>query len=179
MLPTRSLRALLLLAVAVLPTVAAPVPQFDRYGGTTSIQRAATGHFRVEQVNGRWMFITPEGHGYLALGANHTGKPILVVDWAAPFSLGAAFDSEHGPIKTEADAAKDSAQWIAAALAHPAIVGVFRCQLAGTHGNDRWFEGKAKRTYLRDDGTPFPLMGAKVSEANRAALQAAYAKAAR
>jgi hypothetical protein len=46
----------------------------DRFGGTLAIQREATGHFRVEQVKGRWMFITPEGHGYLALGANHTGK---------------------------------------------------------------------------------------------------------
>ncbi|MBM3854983.1 MAG: hypothetical protein FJ399_17815 [Verrucomicrobia bacterium] len=107
-----------------------------------------------------------------------TGKPILVVDWVAPFSLGVAFDSEHGPIKTEADAAEDSAQWIAAALAHPAIVGVFRCQLAGTHGNDRWFEGKAKRTYLRDDGTPFPIMAARIREANQTALKAAYDKAA-
>gem|GEM_PF-5015453 len=63
-------------------------------------------------------------------------------------------------------------------LAHPGIVGVFRCQLIGTHGNDRWFEGKAKRTYLRDDGTPFPIMAAKVSEANRVSLKAAYDKAA-
>ena len=38
------------------------------------IEREATGHFRVEQVDGRWMFITPEGHGYVALGANHVGK---------------------------------------------------------------------------------------------------------
>ena len=58
------------------------------------------------------------------------------------------------------------------------IVGMFRCQLIGTHGNDRWFEGKAKRTYLRDDGTPFPIMAARVREANQAALQAAYDKAA-
>ena len=107
-----------------------------------------------------------------------TGKPILVIDWAAPFSLGEAFDSEHGRIKTEAEAAEDSAKWITAALAHPGIVGVFRCQLIGTHGNDRWFEGKAKRTYLRDDGTPFPIMAARVREANQAALKSAYDTAA-
>ncbi|MSU50651.1 MAG: hypothetical protein EXS37_16450 [Opitutus sp.] len=47
--------------------VAAEIP-VDRFGGTTAIKREATGHFRVEKMNDRWMFITPEGHGYLALG---------------------------------------------------------------------------------------------------------------
>jgi hypothetical protein len=122
----------------------------------------------------------PEWQQFQADGWDHemqmTGKPILVVDWAAPFSLSAAFDSEHGSVKTEAEAAVDSARWLTAALAHPGIIGVFRCQLIGTHGNDRWFEGKAKRTYLKDDGTPNPEMAAKVSEANRADLKAAYDK---
>jgi len=65
---------------------------------------------------------------------------------------------------------------LTALLAHPAIVGLFRCQLAGTHGNDRWFEGKAKRTYLRDDGTPFPIMAARIREANQAACDQATAR---
>ena len=116
----------------------------------------------------------PESQRFQADGWDHemkmTGRPILVVDWAAPFSLGAAFDTERGTIKSEAEAAEDSAKWLAAALAHPDIVGVFRCQLIGTRGNDRWFEGKAKRTYLRDHGTPFPEMAAKVSAANKASL---------
>lgn len=124
----------------------------------------------------------PEWQTFQRDGWDHefklTGKPVLVIDWAAPFSLGEAFDSEHGRIKTEAEAAEDSAKWITAALAHPAIVSVFRCQLIGTHGNDRWFEGKAKRTYLRDDGTPFPIMAARVREANQTALKAAYDTAA-
>ncbi|MBM3862037.1 MAG: hypothetical protein FJ395_20625 [Verrucomicrobia bacterium] len=124
----------------------------------------------------------PEWQTFQRDGWDHefklTGKPMLVIDWAAPFSLGEAFDSEHGRIKTEAEAAEDSAKWITHALAHPGIVGVFRCQLIGTHGNDRWFEGKAKRNYLRDDGTPFPIMAARVREANQAALKVAYDKAA-
>lgn len=123
----------------------------------------------------------PEWQQFQGDGWDHemkmTGKPILVVDWAAPFSLGDAFETEHGPVKTEAEAAEDSAKWLTAALAHPGIVGVFRCQLIGTHGNDRWFEGKAKRTYLKDDGTPFSEIAAKVSVANKAALKAAYEKA--
>lgn len=110
--------------------------------------------------------------------AAFTGRPILVIDWAAPFSLGAAFDHEHGRIKTEAEAGADSSAWLTAALAHSGIVGVFRCQVIGTHGNDRWFEGRAKRTYLRDDGTPFLAMATRVSAANRAALKAAFANTA-
>ena len=70
-------RALALLAVVLLPITAihaGDTSQLDRFGGFISIKREATGFFRVEQVNGRWMFITPEGHRYLALGANHIGK---------------------------------------------------------------------------------------------------------
>lgn len=65
-------------------------------------------------------------------------------------------------------------QHFTAALAHPGIVGVFRCQLIGTHGNDRWFKGKAKRNYLKDDGTPFERMAAEISKAIQAALKAVY-----
>jgi hypothetical protein len=49
---------------ALLASLAAA--ETDRFGGTLAIQREATGHFRVEQMQGRWMFITPEGHGYTA-----------------------------------------------------------------------------------------------------------------
>ena len=50
--------------------------QTDRFGGDMRVQLQATGHFRVEQVKGRWFFITPEGHPFIALGANHTGPTI-------------------------------------------------------------------------------------------------------
>ena len=53
-----------------------PDPSKDRFGGDTRTQLAATGNFRVEQVKGRWLFITPDGHPYIALGANHTGPTI-------------------------------------------------------------------------------------------------------
>ena len=38
------------------------------------MKRDATGFFRVEEVGGRWYFITPEGHPYIALGGNHIGS---------------------------------------------------------------------------------------------------------
>lgn len=57
---------------------------------------------------------------------------MIVIDWAARF-LEAAFDEDY-------------------------IVGVFRCQLIGVHGNDRWFPARRmKRTYLRDDDGRSPI----------------------
>lgn len=50
---------------------------YDAYGGTKHIERAAMGYFRVDSTKGRWLFGTPEGHGYFAVGANHTGKFLL------------------------------------------------------------------------------------------------------
>ncbi|TDD72676.1 hypothetical protein E1262_02130 [Jiangella aurantiaca] len=36
---------------------------YDRYGGRRSLgRRAATGYFRLEKVDGRWWFVTPDGH---------------------------------------------------------------------------------------------------------------------
>jgi hypothetical protein len=53
-----------------------PQPDRDPYGGSMSAQLAATGYFRVEQVKGRWFFVTPEGHPFIAIGANHTGPTL-------------------------------------------------------------------------------------------------------
>ena len=42
----------------------------DRFGGRTDLlpPRAATGYFRVEQVDGRWWFISPDGNPFIMLG---------------------------------------------------------------------------------------------------------------
>ncbi|MEM6690125.1 MAG: hypothetical protein AAF664_11900 [Planctomycetota bacterium] len=45
--------------------------QFDRYGGLKDIKRKATGFFRLSEIDGSHFLITPEGHGYRALGINH------------------------------------------------------------------------------------------------------------
>lgn len=67
---------LLITAVAV-GTTAAPAQSApaatDRFGGDTRVRREATGWFRFEAINGRWFFITPEGHPFVAFGANHMG----------------------------------------------------------------------------------------------------------
>jgi hypothetical protein len=42
----------------------------DRWGGHTSIESTATGRFRVEEIDGLWHFITPDGHGFFSAGVN-------------------------------------------------------------------------------------------------------------
>lgn len=49
----------------------------DSYGGFAAVRAEATGFFRVEQVGGRWWFITPEGHGFIAVGFNHATRFFL------------------------------------------------------------------------------------------------------
>jgi hypothetical protein len=46
---------------------------YGRYGGYKSTQAKATGFFRVEQIDGRWWFVDPEGHLFLSTGIN--GSP--------------------------------------------------------------------------------------------------------
>ena len=53
-----------------------PLPDRDRFGGFLDVKLEATGNFRVQQENGRWVFVTPDGHPYIALGPNHTGPTI-------------------------------------------------------------------------------------------------------
>ena len=51
----------------------AAVTGLDAYGGTRSIKGQATGWFHLEQLHGRWFFITPDGHAYIPIGVNHLG----------------------------------------------------------------------------------------------------------
>jgi len=43
------------------------------YGGYLGTQAKATGFFRVEQVDGKWWFIDPDGHFFLSVGASGMG----------------------------------------------------------------------------------------------------------
>ena len=45
--------------------------RFDKYGGVTSLAGKETGWFHVQEIAGRWYFVTPEGHGFFSLGATH------------------------------------------------------------------------------------------------------------
>lgn len=53
-------------------------PAFDAYGGWAGIQSEATGFFRVEKIDQRWWFITPDGHPFFMnspSGAGATADP--------------------------------------------------------------------------------------------------------
>jgi agarase len=43
----------------------------DRWGGHTSIESTATDRFRVEEIDGVWYYITPDGHGFFSAGINN------------------------------------------------------------------------------------------------------------
>jgi len=45
--------------------------QRDKYGGWRGVTTEATGFFRTQKLDGRWWFITPEGHAFLSAGVNH------------------------------------------------------------------------------------------------------------
>ncbi|MCX7013954.1 MAG: hypothetical protein NTW86_15615 [Candidatus Sumerlaeota bacterium] len=49
----------------------------DRYGGFLAVKSKATGYFRLEMVDRRWWFITPDGHGFIAVGFNHASPKFL------------------------------------------------------------------------------------------------------
>jgi hypothetical protein len=43
---------------------------YDKYGGYKHTHASATGFFRVEQIDGRWWFVDPDGHLFFSAGAN-------------------------------------------------------------------------------------------------------------
>lgn len=45
---------------------------YSRYGGYGNTQARATGFFRVEQLDGKWWFVDPDGHLFLSTGINGT-----------------------------------------------------------------------------------------------------------
>ena len=47
----------------------------DKFGGRTDIQMPKTGFFHVKKIDGRWWFITPEGHPYYNVGIGRV-KPL-------------------------------------------------------------------------------------------------------
>jgi hypothetical protein len=48
----------------------------DAYGGFAGTKAKATGFFRVEQIEGRWWFVTPDGHLFYSAGVNGIGPGI-------------------------------------------------------------------------------------------------------
>lgn len=53
----------------------------DRFGGDATRTSTASGHFRTERINGRMMFVDPEGHPFISMGIC-TVKPLSSPDSA-------------------------------------------------------------------------------------------------
>jgi hypothetical protein len=49
----------------------------DSYGGSKARTFAASGFFRVEQAEGRWYFVDPDGGAFLSVGLNHADESNL------------------------------------------------------------------------------------------------------
>jgi hypothetical protein len=43
---------------------------YCRYGGYASTHAKATGFFRVEQIDGKWWFVDPDGHLFISVGSD-------------------------------------------------------------------------------------------------------------
>jgi hypothetical protein len=94
-------------------------------------------------------------------------KPIVIVDWGAVFSLGEAFPHRNSMIKPEKEASDDSAKFVTDAFESDYIIGLFLCKLWGHHKNDtNIFNNKAERTYLKEDGSPYPYRTECLTKAN-------------
>lgn len=120
-----------------------------------------------------WQVFQPEGfEGDRA----HVGdKPFMVIDWAAPFSLDTTYETIKGTVKAEKEASEEAALWLEKVFQLPYVIGVFKCQWIGSHGNDRWFPtGRMKRTYVRDDGEHFPFRTEITRKAHARVLSSVY-----
>lgn len=101
-------------------------------------------------------------------------KPFIIIDWAAPFSLTQQpVETEYGTLKSEAVSGRESSRFVHEAFESPYLIGLFICQIIGTHGNDKFFT-EAKRTYLKDDGTLWPTRSGELRNANLATLRTLY-----
>lgn len=56
---------------AQLATTSLDLSKYDAYGGIKSLGKyAATGFFRMQKINGKWWFITPEGYPFIMKGVD-------------------------------------------------------------------------------------------------------------
>lgn len=56
--------------------------RYCRYGGYEGTKAKATGYFRVEEVEGKWWFVDPDGHLFFSVGAD------CMVNWSGTRTQG-------------------------------------------------------------------------------------------
>jgi hypothetical protein len=146
------------LAVRLIPdeVIAAMAPHVDAYlAQAVEVSPQRPPEWQVFQAD-RW------AHEHALLQ-----KPIIIVDWGAVFSFGEAFENKGATIKPEKEASDEAAQFVLDAFAQPHIIGLFLCKLWGTHGNDeRFFQNRAARAYLKPDASEYPYRTDALRKAN-------------
>jgi hypothetical protein len=102
------MRLLALAAAALLAIGAGPrscwFADLDAYYGWTGVELAATGRFRVEQVDGVWWLVTPDGHPFFSAGVNNVSS---CTDWAPALDTCPyrdAIDAKYGGVAAWSDA---------------------------------------------------------------------------
>ena len=135
---SRRVLSLALIAAAAF----AQAPEYDRYGGWTKVRGQATGFFHVEQIDGRWWFVTPDGSSFLSKGVCHIttaterpGSPPVKPDDTAAWAEAAARQLRGWNFNT-------AAAWSDAEFADAGIVYTAILDLAGGFNPDElWLHG--------------------------------------
>lgn len=96
----------------------APSTDFDNYDGYLNIKGHANGQFHLEKIHGRHFFVTPEGHGFIALGVTHTGS---ILDARSQIFDLFEHQYKNNRIQAEASIAQQLRQWGYNALGYHAI----------------------------------------------------------
>ncbi len=66
--------------------VASSGPDVDTFGGYGAVAVEPTGRFRVEQIDGRWWFVTPEGHPFWSHGVQGVSSAgTIAADGSRPY----------------------------------------------------------------------------------------------
>jgi hypothetical protein len=127
---------------------------------------------RSPQRPPEWQVFQPEGWDH---ENEVTGRPIMIIDWATPFSLDTVYELDGAMIKPEAEATNETNQFLFDSFERPYVIGNFKCQLIGRHGNDRLFpDGRMKRTFLKDNGSPWPIRTEATRRAHVQVLKAVF-----
>ncbi|WP_327420118.1 hypothetical protein OG763_02665 [Streptomyces sp. NBC_01230] len=117
--------------------------RYDRYGGLKELGRhKATGYFRLEQIDGRWWFVTPDGHLFVlkAVDAFSPQEWGYGTWWKNPDgTLIDLFEELPDPVRFASCYTEDD-------KGH--VVSFLRANLARKYGDDyrpKWRETVAKR----------------------------------
>ena len=71
---------------------------FDKYGGWAKISGRTTGFFHVEEVEGRWWLIDPEGNVFLSIGINHIQPGLFFWEYNRSY-----WEQKYGHVKDPFD----------------------------------------------------------------------------